>query len=229
MLRAAAKKATRRGARAVGAAELVDGDVGGRRVEPLGPGEQAPELARDRGCARSGCGIAASSGRSRRTSGTSSRRRAEGERRGQQARGCDPLGRAEAELERDPAAHRVADQVGAVDRRSRPCSARTACGEPEGVVGRRGRASPRSRTRAGRARGRCGRAASAATVSKNEALFEPRPCRQITCSGPAPAIRVVIRAVRRSRPRRCAAAGRGRRGGRKRPSKPSARSRSPRA
>ncbi len=29
-------------------------------------------------------------------------------------------------------------------------------------------------------------------VSKNEALFEPSPCRQTTCSGPPPAISVEI-------------------------------------
>ena len=38
---------------------------------------------------------------------------AEGERRGQQAEGGDPLGVCQAELERDPAAHRVADEMGA--------------------------------------------------------------------------------------------------------------------
>ena len=103
-----------RGARAVDAAELVDGDVGGGRVEPLRVGEQVPELVADERARAAGGGSAASSGRSSRTSGASCAA-AEGERRGEQAQRRDPLGRVEADLDRDPAAHRVADQVGALD------------------------------------------------------------------------------------------------------------------
>ena len=79
-------------------------------------------------------GSTASSGRRTRTSGTSSRAAAKGHRGGEQAQGAHPARRPQADLQRDPSAHRVADQVGAVDRQ-RIHQAQHVAGEEAGVVG----------------------------------------------------------------------------------------------
>ena len=198
-----------RRARAVGAAELVGGDVGGRGVEPLRAGEQAPELLPDpRGSQRV---------RDRRELGAQQPHQRhqlaaapEGERRRQQAERLDPLGCVERQLERDPAAHRVADQVRALDRH-RVHVAEHGAGEVRGVVG--GPRGLRRGAEAGQvdARGRCGPGVSAATVSKNEVLFEPRPCRQTHLLRPVAGDQGRDRRAAASRPRGPAAAAAGRR------------------
>ena len=109
----------------------------------------------------------------------------EGQRRGQQAEVCDPVGLGERELDRDPAAHRVADQVGSLDPH-RVHVAEHGAGEVGGVVGARAPASTRSRSPAGRSRGPCGPGSG------------PRPSRRRrSCSTPSRAGRSPARARRR--------------------------------
>ena len=153
-----------------------------RRGRAARGGRTCSRRARGRWSARSGCGIAASSGRSSRTSGTSRALRRKASAGASRLEARDPLGLAQADLERDPAAHRVADQVGAVDRQ-RVHEARDAIGEPGGVVGARARASRRSRSRAGRSRGPCARASARRPSRRTRPCCAPSPCRQIDLLG----------------------------------------------
>ena len=144
------------GARAVGAAELVDGDVGGRRVEALRDARTGSRTARGRSPRAAGGGWRRAPGAA---GAPAAPARGAGGRRAQGAsrlRLATRSGALKRDLERDPAAHRVADQVGAVDRHR----VHVAAARPRRTRARRrrrGRASPRSRIRAGRSRGRCGR------------------------------------------------------------------------
>ena len=83
------------GARAVDAAELVDGDVGGGRVEALRAGEQAPELLADDRALAAGAGSRPARGAAA-APAARARAAAEGERRGEQAQRRGPLGRLES-------------------------------------------------------------------------------------------------------------------------------------
>ena len=144
------------------------------------------------------------SGRSSRTSGAKPRLH-EGDGRTQQRQRADALGVGEAHLDRDAAAHRVADEVRAVDAEL-VHHAEDDAGEVAGAVGRR--AAWRSRrSPAGRGRGRGSRRArGAAAVSKNDDLVAPRPWMSIT-SGPSPMVSVEIACGRPGRRGSAAAAG----------------------
>ena len=176
---------------------------------------------------RSECGITASSGRSSLISGASWRRR-------KASAGASRLseltrsGAVEADLERDPAAHRVADQVGAVDLAARRCRPRPRLGEPGRVVAAAG--------------GLVG-GAEAGEVDRVDRVVGARAPRRSRrrrpCWSRARAGRHVLGAVAGDQRLDRAARrldvvdpqqrGRDRRGAGTCPSKPSARSRSPRA
>ena len=121
------------GARAVGAQELVGGDVADRGIEAVGARDHAPEAVADL--------VRAQDVRERRQLGPQEADQRhpfapapESHRRGEQAQGPHPARRLQPDLDRYPAAHRVADQVGAVDRQ-RVHEAQHVAGEELGVVG----------------------------------------------------------------------------------------------
>src|SRR5512133_507912 len=97
----------------VDALELVDDEVGHARVDLVGIGEQAPELARDPAAAevvREQAELRTHEAHDRVPVALD-----EGHGGREERQAGDPLGRAQAHLDRHPAAHRVADQVGAPD------------------------------------------------------------------------------------------------------------------
>ena len=138
-------------------------------IDLVAVGEQAPELARRPCGGRSCAGAGPSSGRSSRTIGCHSRLH-EGDGGTQQREALHAVGRAQADLDRDAPAHRVADEVRALDAQ-RVHHVDDGVGEPARRVGRRPAAWTTSRSPAGRGRGRGSRSASA-----------PRRCRRTRTS-----------------------------------------------
>ncbi len=133
MFRSAAKKRDPRRARAVGAAELVGGDVCGRRVQALGSSEQPPEVR-----AHPGRPDRVRNRRELRPhepdQGDELAPLAECQRRREQAHGEHTPRLRECDLQGDPAAHRIPHHVGAVDSQ-RVHVADHGLGEEPGVVG----------------------------------------------------------------------------------------------
>ena len=102
-----------RAGRAVDALELVDDDVGHARVDEVAVGEQRPELALDPAAAervREQAELRAQQAHERVPVAAHER-----DRRAQQREAADPPGLAQPDLDRHAAAHRVADQVRALD------------------------------------------------------------------------------------------------------------------
>ena len=140
-----------RAGRAVDALELVDDDVGHARVDQVAVGEQRPERLLDPLAAeRVGEHAELGAGEAHEPVPVAAHERHGG---AQQRDPADAVGPLEADLDRHPAAHGVADEVGALDARARP-----SCRSPRGPRTARRRARSRAwrsrRSPAGRSRGR---------------------------------------------------------------------------
>ena len=223
----AARNASRAPARAVDALELVDDDVGHARVHEVAVGEQRPELALDARRGRASAAAARARGAASRTSGWQSRRtnatagHSSAERRRR--------ARARAGRPRSPRGRPSSCRRGARARSpARPSTPSTVRGEPAARRRARSAACTSRRSRAGRARGRGSGRLSAAAVSKNEDLVPPRPCRSSTSRPLAHRQRRDPAAAPTATSWMRSSGGRPL-GRRNRPSKPTARSRSPRA
>ena len=212
MLRAAAIEGDPRRPRAVGAAELVAGDVGDRGVEPLGLGEHVPEAARGPALARRAWGIDRQLGAQQPHQRRRARAAAGRPAPAPAGSGCETRsGRrsATSSATRPPIelptrwARSIAERVH---------EARARAGEVRRVVAAARRASRRAEARAGRSRGPCSRAPARRRSRRTRSCCAPRPWMQITCSGPAPAVRSRSRRPCARTVVRSAAAAGGRRG-----------------
>ena len=120
-------------ARAVGAQELIGGDVGHRGIDALRAGDHSPETlahvigTKDR---RQHPQLRAQEADQRHQLATAPERH----RRGKQAQSPHPARRSHADLQCNPPAHRVAHQIGALDRQG-VHQAQHVAGEEAGVIG----------------------------------------------------------------------------------------------
>ena len=122
--------------RAVDALELVDRDVGDARVDEIAVGEHRPELLLDAAAAeRVGqqAELGADEAHERLEAAAH-----EGQRRAQQREAADPRRLAQPDLDRHPAAHRVADDVRALDLQRVHHAEHRAGEEARVVAGQRG-------------------------------------------------------------------------------------------
>ena len=130
-----ARRGVERGAaarRQVGAQELVD--AGGRPAVLRARDDAADDRLDDR---RGAGWMSPSCGRDQRSSGAHGRSRSQASEGASRTRRADALGVAQPDLERDPAAHAVADQVRRARARARRAAPTTAPGEERRVVGAR--------------------------------------------------------------------------------------------